>query len=63
MVWIDIYNSSYAVYCSAGNINKPSMRGERLLQHIVDNEVPLLARSTFYESLLIGQETSQKCPL
>ena len=29
-----------------------------LLQHEVDNEVPASARLPFYESLLIGQETS-----
>ena len=29
-----------------------------LLQHAVDNEVPGSARLPFYESLLIGQETS-----
>ena len=29
-----------------------------LLQHVVDNEVPASTRLPFYESLLIGQETS-----
>ena len=29
-----------------------------LLQHAVDNELPASARLPFYESLLIGQETS-----
>ena len=35
----------------------PSKRKD-LLQHIVDNEVSALARLTFYENLLTGQEIS-----
>ena len=33
-----------------------------LLQHTVDNEESALARLTFCENLLIGQETSVSCP-
>ena len=32
-----------------------------MLQHTVDNEVSALAKLTFYENLLIGQETSACC--
>ena len=40
-----------------------SLRSKRkgLLQHTVDNEVSPLASLTFYEDLLIGQETSVHC--
>ena len=42
----------------------PSRR-KGLLQHTVDNEVSALVRLTFYEnrSVLIGQETRNKCSL
>ena len=33
-----------------------------LLQQVALNEVYALARLTFYEDLLIGQETSARCP-
>ena len=36
-------------------------RRNGLLQHTADNEVSALARLTFYENLLIGQETSVRC--
>ena len=36
-------------------------RRKGLLQHTVDNEVSVLARLTFYENLLIGQEKSVCC--
>lgn len=61
------------MYCSAGNIDMlstddgfvlPSKRKD-LLQHTVDNEVSALARLTFYENLLTGQEISVRingCP-
>ena len=58
------YVSSYPGYCTAGNIDMLSTEGfyfqkkKGLLQHAVDNEVPASARLPFYESLLIGQETS-----
>ena len=34
------------------------LKKKGLLQHTVDNEVPASATLPFYESLLIGQETS-----
>ena len=51
-------------YCSSRNIDMLSTEGfyflkkKGLLQRTVDNEVPASATLPFYESLLIGQETS-----
>ena len=65
---IDVHKSSYAVYCSAKNIDTLSIQGflpskrKGLLQQVALNEVYALARLTFYENLLIGQETSARCP-
>ena len=62
--WTSTYISSYPGYCSARNIEMLSTEGfyfqkkKGLLQHAVDNEVLASARLPFYESLLIGQETS-----
>ena len=61
---VDICKSSYAVYCSAENIDTLSTEGflflerKSLLQQVAHNEVSALVRLTFYENLLIGQETS-----
>ena len=38
------------------------IKSKGLLQHAVDNEVSALARLTFYENSLIGQEISVGCP-
>ena len=67
---IDVYKSSYPVYCRAGNIDMLSteafftLKKERsiYMQHTVDNEVSALARLAFYENSLIGQELSVRCP-
>ena len=62
--WTSTYISSYPGYCSARNIEMLSTEGfyfqkkKGLLQHAVDNEVLASAILPFYESLLIGQETS-----
>ena len=61
---VDICKSSYAVYCSTENIDTLSTEGflflerKSLLQEVAHNEVSALVRLTFYENLLIGQETS-----
>ena len=47
-------------YCEL-KVFLPSRR-KVLSQQTVDNEVSALARLTFYENLLIGQETSVHCP-
>ena len=55
------------VYCSVENIDTLSIEGflpserKSLLQQEAHNEVSPLARLTFYENLLIGQETSVRC--
>ena len=57
---INVYNSSYPAVCyTAGNIHMLSTVSKRkcILQHIVGNEVQALVRLTFYDNLLIGQET------
>ena len=65
---IDVYKSSYPVYCRAGNIDMLStvltLKKERsiYMQHTIDNEVSALARLAFYENSLIGQELSVRCP-
>ena len=70
---IDIYISSYLVYCTAGNIDMLSTTSTEVFffiqkkeQYItaptVDNEVSAVVRLTFYENLLIGQEKSVSCP-
>ena len=65
---IDVYKSSYQVYCRAGNIDMLStvltLKKERsiYMQHTIDNEVSALARLAFYENSLIGQELSVRCP-
>ena len=65
---IDVHKSSYAVYCSAKNIDTLSIEGilpskrKGLSEQVALNEVYALARLTFHENLLIGQETSAHCP-
>ena len=52
------------MYCSAENIDMLSTEGflllerKSLLQQVAHNEVSALVTLTFYENLLIGQETS-----
>ena len=55
------------VYCSAGNTDllsterfswKQEAPGKRLVQHTDVNETSALARSTFYENVLVRQKTS-----
>ena len=57
------------VYCSAGNTDLLSTERslgkgsswKGLLQHTDENETSALARSTFYENLLVSQKTSGRC--
>ena len=57
------------VYCSVENTDllstERSLRKgsswKGLLQHTDENETSALARSTFYENLLVSQKTSGRC--
>ena len=57
------------VYCRAGNTDLLSTERslgkgsswKGLLQHTDENETSALARSTFYENLLVSQKTSGRC--
>ena len=65
---IDVCKSCYPVNCIAGNIDMLSTeiffissKRENPLQHTIGNEMSTLARFTFYENLLIGQQKSVHC--
>ena len=66
--WLGLALRSHVLraYCNfeskQTNLGDAQIKRKALLMHANENEVHALARLTFYENLLVGQESSVCCP-